>query len=238
MTTLTLILNFIHEYVFVYAWLIVTTFINIVAPTSGATVVNPVVAYFTDPQRAIGTTDTKNLTALKKMLPYSVIGAVMGGYFVSNLNVKLLALIAIIVSTYYIYKTVRQVLSKARQENRVTSMGSGLISIFTGFLQGSGMPGSDIRTNYLRTILSEVSVRAVSSVLGLVNFFIAGGIIFLHNKLTHKDIIFILSIVPLLMLAQAYGKKFLEKMEDSHAKLLASALSLLGVILLTYKYFL
>jgi len=38
----------------VYLWLIVTTFVNIIAPLAGSTIVNPVTAYFTDPQRAIG----------------------------------------------------------------------------------------------------------------------------------------------------------------------------------------
>ena len=100
------------------------------------------------------------------------------------------------------------------------------------------MPGADIRNNYLRTILSEVSVRATGSVLGLINFFIGGTVIFLHNRLTNKDVIFILTLIPFLIIAQIYGKKFLDRIKDSHAKIIAVSLSSLGVILLTYKYLL
>ncbi len=100
------------------------------------------------------------------------------------------------------------------------------------------MPGSDMRNNYLRTILSEVSVRAVGSVIGIVNFFTAGSIIFLHNKLTFREIIFIITIVSLLLPVQVYGKIFLDKMTDKHAKITAVIFLLLGVILLSYKYLL
>jgi hypothetical protein len=116
--------------------------------------------------------------------------------------------VIVIVSLYFIYKTLLQIYKKKDIEKNDSHLSKVSVSVLSGFLQGSGMPGSDIRNNYLRTILSEVSVRAVGSVIGIVNFFIAGVIIFLHNRLTTKDIIFIITIVPLLLPVQIYGKSF------------------------------
>lgn len=91
--------HFFLQYVYVYIWLIFTTFLNILAPLAGSTVVNPVTAYFTDPQRAIGIgafifcctglhrvylfrkeilSDEKNSAIIKTLLPYSMLGAVGG----------------------------------------------------------------------------------------------------------------------------------------------------------------
>ena len=149
-----------------------------------------------------------------------------------------LVVVIVVVSVYFIHKTLLQIYHKKDLKRETSHLSKVSVSILSGFLQGSGMPGSDIRNNYLRTILSEVSVRATGSVIGIVNFFIAGVIIFLHNKLTHKDIIFIISIVPLLLPVQIFGKKFLDKMSDKHAKITAIIFSLFGVILLSYKYLL
>lgn len=253
------VLSFVEEYIYVYLWLIVTTFINIVAPMAGSTIVNPVTAYFTDPQRAIGIGASiffctgihriylfrkeifeikENRDTIKTILPYTIIGAILGGSFISYLNTKVLVIIIVTVSTYYIYKTLLQIFVQKNNKGKSSHLSKVFVSTLSGFLQGAGMPGSNIRDNYLRTFLSEVSVRAVTTVIGVVNFFIAGTIIFLHNHLTYKDLIFIVSVVPLLVPAQMYGKLFLDKMDDRNAKSLAIILSLLGVVLLTYKYLL
>jgi len=248
---------FAHEYFFVYLWFIITTFVNVIAPLAGAVVVNPVTAFFTDPQRAIGISafifvftgihrvylfrkeilmNPKNKDVIKMFLPFSIIGAIMGGFLISYLNIQVLAFIIVIVSLYFIYKTVVQIVGHKKEHKEPSRFGHVSVSMLSGFLQGSGMPGSDIRNNYLRTILSEVSVRAVGSVMGIANFFIAGIIIFLHNRLTHRDLIFIITIVPMLIPVQIYGKMYLDSLKDVHAKLLAISFSILGIVLLSIKY--
>ncbi len=253
------VLSFIEDYFYVYLWLITTTFVNIIVPLAGSTIVNPVTAYLTDPQRAIGigafifcftglhrvylfrreiVSDDNNIRTITTILPYSIIGAIFGGSFISYLNIKVLVIIIVAVSLYFICKTLLQIYRKKDIQKSDNHLSKVAVSIISGFLQGSGMPGSDIRNNYLRTTLSEVSVRAVGSVIGIVNFFIAGVIIFLHNRLTTKDIVFIITIVPLLLPVQMFGKKFLDKLADKHAKIIAIIFSLLGIILLSYKYLL
>ena len=252
-------IEFLAEYIFVYLWLILTTFVNIVVQTSGSMIVNPVIAYFTDPQRAIGISafiffltgthrvylfrkeafsDEKNLRIVKMLLPFSIAGAILGGALISYISAKLLAAIIVVASLYFIYKTLRHISTKAPINENVSRTKLGIVALFSGFLQAGGLPGSDIRNNYLRTVISEVSVRAIGSTLGLVVFFISGSIIMLHNRLNTRDIILVVTIVPFLLLAQVYGKKFLHRLPDKSAKLLSVTLSLVGIVLLTYKYLL
>lgn len=254
-----IIVSFIFEYFFVYIWLIITTFINIVAPTSGSVIINPVTAFFTDPQRAIGIgafiffltglhrvylfrteilSHKKNIEIIKTLLPYSVAGAIAGGTLISYLNAKALAGIVVVASLYFIYKTIKQIFKITKTNKTNTKYGLIPVAVLSGFFQGGGMPGADIRNNYLRSIVPEISVRAIGSSVGLVVFFVTGFIIFINNHLTNKDIIFIVSVTPFLIVAQVYGKTFLSKMKDKNAKILSIALSLLGITLLTYKYFL
>ena len=171
------------------------------------------------------------------MLPTSILGALIGGVFISYLNIKLVALVVVVSSLFFILKTVKSLMS-AKKEVETTSMRSDvLVAAITGFFQGGGMPGVDMRNNYLRTVIPEVSVRAVSSVIGVSNFFVASAVIFLHNKMPISDVYFIIALIPMLFLAQIYGKKVLIKLADKTAKSLSIAMSILGVVLVTYKYF-
>lgn len=251
--------TFIAEYLYVYVWVILTTSINIVAPISASTVVNPVTAFFTDPQRAIGIgaftffltglhrvylfrreilSDAVNVALIKKWLPFSVAGALTGGLVITSINEKFLAIIIILMSSYFIVKTIRHIIRERKDEGSMSAFSQLFIFTISGFLQGSGMQGADIRNNYLRTFVSEVSVRAVGSAFGLVNFFVAGMVILFRNHLLKSDIIFILTLVPFLIVAQVYGVQFLHKLQDRNAKILAVSLSFFGVILLIYKYLL
>ena len=247
------------NYIFVYLWLILTTFVNIVAQTSGSMIINPVVAYFTDPQRAIGIgafiffltgihrvylfrkeafAEKKNWGIVKMLIPFSIVGAIIGGTFISSISAKLLAAIIVIASVYFIYKTLRHISKKVLPSESVSKTKLGMVALFSGFLQGGGLPGSDMRNNYLRTVVSEVSVRAIGSALGLTVFFITGIIILFHNRLIVQDLILVATVTPFLLAAQVYGKKFLHKLPDSSAKILSIILSLVGIVLLIYKYFL
>ncbi len=252
-----LLIKFITDYLYIYLWLLFTTFVNVIAPLPGSVIVNPVTAFFTDPQRAIGIgayifvctglhrtflfrkeilKEERNIRIIKIMLPYSMLGALLGGTLILYLNIKALVVLIIFTSLYFIIETIRR-FNTTTKKNDIEIKGNILVSVLSGFLQGAGMPGSDIRNNYLRTVISEVSVRAVGSVIGVVNFFVAGTVILFHNQLTQTDLIFIATIVPLLIPVQIYGKRYLDRLGDKHAKILGISLSLLGILLLTYKYF-
>jgi uncharacterized membrane protein YfcA len=248
--------TFLHEYFLVYVWLISTTIVDMIAPLSGSSVTTPVVAYFTDPKRAIGIvsflfaitavyrvyvfrkeifSDKHIMKILSLMAPISALGALGGGFFISYINPKILVVIIILISFYYILKNA---LRPRNASQRLSHLSMVSISLFSGFLQAAGMPGGDMKRNYLRTQISELSVRAVSSALLFVNLTIGGTILLAHSKLTATDMIFVITCAPFLCISIVYGKRILEKIPDRQAKLLASSLSFVGILLLIYKYFL
>ncbi len=250
--------SFFSEYRWLYVWQICSTFINMVVHTSGAMFVYPITALFVGLQRAIGISafiffltsihrvllfrkeifsDAKNIEVLKWLIPLGAVGAFFGGLFVSYLPVRLLALIIVTASAYFIVQILWGIYNGRHEASgSFTKTGVISIAILAGFLQGGGLPGSDMRNNYLRTIIQEVSVRAVGSVSGLVVFFVSGVVILFHNHLVAGDLIFIVTVTPVLLVAQTYGKRILEIMQDSHAKLLSVSFSIVGITLLANKY--
>jgi uncharacterized membrane protein YfcA len=253
---LALVYSFLEQYGVMYVWFTITTFLNMVTPVSGS-VVNPVTALFVDLPRAIGIgalvfafsathrvflfrerilSDAKHIHMLKWLIPFSICGAIAGATLVARLNVQVLAVIIIISSGSFIYKTLRQISREDLTYATHTTWGLVATALGSGFFQAGGLSGAGIRNNYLRTLLPEASVRALSSSVGLFVFSISGAVIFLHNKLFVSDLVFVALLLPLLMVAQAYGKTFLEKMEDRKAKLLSVAFSIIGITLLANKY--
>ncbi len=247
------------EYFYVYIWFAFTTFVNMFMTVSGSGIINPVTAVFTDPQRAIAIgggifflsglhrvylfrknilSDPKNIGYIKTMLPTSILGALIGGSIIATLNIKLVAAVVIVSSLFFIFKTIKTLLVKTEIKDSTSYKSDILVAILTGFFQGAGMPGVDMRNNYLRTVIPEVSVRAVSSVIGVSNFFVASAVIFIHTQMPASDFYFILSLIPVLIIVQVYGKKVLIKIPDKTAKLLAVSMSVVGVILVAYKYLL
>ena len=141
-------------------------------------------------------------------------------------------------SIFLIVKTIKSLFTTKKTISKDSIKNDVLVAIITGFFQGSGMPGVDMRNNYLRTVISEVSVRAVSSVVCISNFFVVFVVIFFHKKMLVTDLYFVISIIPMLIIAQIYGKKILIKLADRTAKLISVSMSMVGVLLLIYKYLL
>ena len=226
---------------------------------SGSGISNPITAIFTDPYRAIAIgsavfffgsihrvylfrenilSDPKNIKYIKRMLPASILGAFVGGVLISNLNIKLVVILVAVSSIFLIVKTIKSLFTTKKTISKDSIKNDVLVAIITGFFQGSGMPGVDMRNNYLRTVISEVSVRAVSSVVCISNFFVVFVVIFFHKKMLVTDLYFVISIIPMLIIAQIYGKKILIKLADRTAKLISVSMSMVGVLLLIYKYLL
>jgi uncharacterized membrane protein YfcA len=235
-----------------------TTFLNIffIVPN---TIINPISAALTNPYRAIGIgsfvffinslqraylfrkeifTDSKNKSLLKKMIPFSILGAFIGSLFISRLNTTLLSVVIIVTSLYFIYSTILILLvdNKNKNEGRII-LGPIPVSILTGLIQGVALPGADIRAGYLRTKVSEVSVRAVSSFIGLFNFLILSTVLFINHKMPTADIWFVISLIPALFLIQHIGKKILVKIPDKYAKILALTMSIVSLGVFIYSMF-
>lgn len=248
------------QYMLVYLWLSFTTFVNIIAPLPGSIVINPVIAYITDPQRAIGIgaliffgtgmhrvylfrselSKSENKKIVRTMAPISILGALLSGFIIVRLQPETLVGAIVIASFFFVIQTsvalVRRKTRPLEIRPRTTIVGV-CIAFVTGFLQAAGLPGSHLRGDYLRSRIPELSVRAVSSTIGMVNFCVTGLIVASHGRLTIGDLILILLAVLGILPFQAYGKKFLHQIPDVYAKCIGILMSLLGSGLLIHKYF-
>lgn len=236
-----------------------TSFLNMFFIVSGSGIVNPITAVLTDPYRAIGIgymiflignihrvwlfrenifSEKKNVHYLKIMIPASILGAIIGGSILSQLNIKIITTIIIFSSLYFIYKTAKTLFHvKETNVSESVNMAAVPVAIFTGFLQGVSLAGADIRANFLRAHISEVSVRAVNSTIGLFNFFVVSLALLFSEKLLKSDLVFVLTFIPMLLLVQIVGKYFLVKLRDKHAKIIALTMSLASLSVLIYSVF-
>ncbi len=172
------------------------------------------------------------------MIPSSIIGAILGGILLSELNLKLMTGLIVISSAYFIYKTIKSLSHINEIEvSEKLNLAAVPVAVFTGFLQGASLSGVDIRNNFLRSHISEVSVRAVSSTIGLFNFLIVSLVLFFNNKLLKTDIIFILSLIPILFIVQIIGKHILVKLPDNNAKKIALTMSIMSLFVLLFSFF-
>lgn len=247
------------NYALLYIWLSFTTFLNMFFTISGSGVINPISAVLTDPYRAIGIGylvfligniqrvylfrknifgEEKNIHYLKIMIPASVVGAVLGGLLLTSLNIKLMLILIIFSSVYFIFKTIKSLaVVGGTSKSEKVNLASVPVALFTGFLQGSSLPGVDIRNNFLRSHISEVSVRSVSSTIGLFNFIVVSLVMVFSQKLLKTDLIFILAYIPAIFLVQYVGKYFLVKLKDRTAKLIALTMSIFSLIILIASVF-
>ena len=236
-----------ENYILLYLWMSFTTFLNMFFTVSGAGIINPVTAVLTDPYRAIGIGYTvfligslqrvylfrknifgenKNLHYLKLMIPPSIVGAIAGGFLLSQLNIKLMTGLIIFSSAYFIFKTIKSLF-------HITAVP---VALYTGFLQGASLSGVDIRNNFLRSHISEVSVRAVSSTIGLFNFLIVSAVLLFSKKLLQSDLVLILALIPVLLLVQIFGKHILIKLKDRDAKIIALTMSVVSLLILVSSF--
>lgn len=247
------------NYVLLYIWLSFTTFLNMFFTVSGSGVVNPILAVLTDPYRAIGIGylafligniqrvylfrknifgEEKNVHYLKIMIPVSIVGAIFGGLLLSNLNIKLMFVLIIFSSVYFIFKTLKSLVKEnPTSKSEKINLTAIPVALFTGFLQGSSLPGVDIRNNFLRSHISEVSVRSVSSTIGLFNFIVVSSVMIFSQRLLKTDLIFILAYIPAIFLTQYVGKYFLVKLKDRTAKLIALTMSIFSLLILIASVF-
>ena len=247
-----------ENYILLYLWMSFTTFLNMFFTVSGAGIINPVTAVLTDPYRAIGIGYTvfligslqrvylfrknifgenKNLHYLKLMIPPSIVGAIAGGFLLSQLNIKLMTGLIIFSSAYFIFKTIKSLFHiKEREIADEIAITAVTVALYTGFLQGASLSGVDIRNNFLRSHISEVSVRAVSSTIGLFNFLIVSAVLLFSKKLLQSDLVLILALIPVLLLVQIFGKHILIKLKDRDAKIIALTMSVVSLLILVSSF--
>lgn len=238
---------------FIYIALVFSTFANVIIPLPGSATVTPFLAVLTDPHRAIALASFYFLLSgavrifvfrkdiqfkyIKCLLPISLLGAVIGAFSLIEIPAAVLLWVILLFSLYFLGKKLKQAFQNRPKApvsaGRLTTPTVGLLS---GFLQGTGLAGSDLRNNLLYAEgLSLQQVHGTTSLIGWSNFFIASIVRVFTHQVTIPDLFPLLYLFPFIVLATWLGKKALLKINKKNSDRLILFIMIVVVGLLLLK---
>lgn len=213
--------------ILIYVYLGFTTFAHMFVPISGSATVTPFLALLTDSHRAVGiasfffflsglikiTLFRKDivLREVKALLPVSLIGAFLGATLLVAIPPQLLLLILFLFSAYFLYKRVFEKEKKETPETRANLFGS-VVGLLSGFLQGAGMAGAELRAGYLYARkLDIMQVQATAPAISAGNFLLASLVLLHAGKLAVGDLTPLAYFFPFMWFGIWMGRKALLK---------------------------
>lgn len=216
----------------IYLALAASSILNIIVPISGSATVTPFLAILTDPHRAIGLASfyfllsgiiriylfRKNIQwhEIKILLPLSLIAAFVGSLSLVVINSTFLLVIVLVFTIYFFLKRIK-VFSLANNNKSKTKphYTTGFIGLFSGFLQGAGLAGSDLRNSYLfGKDLNIAQVHGTTALVGASNFLLATIVRLFTNQLTIPDLVPLLYIFPFILVGTLLGRMTLYKFSE------------------------
>lgn len=227
--------------------LFVLTFLNIVVPISGSATVTPLLALFTDPYRAIGITSFfffltapprifffwKNIQwhEIRVLLGPSLGAAFFGALALVIVPERWLLIIILLFSLYFLFKKLH-IIPKSKQPGHLIN---SVVALVSGFLQGTGLAGSDLRNQYLYAQdLKIAEVHGTTALIGGANFFVATLVRLYTGQLALPDITSLLYLFPIIVIATWIGKKALYKLPQKISDNIV--IGVMTVVVLTFAY--
>ena len=238
----------------VYTVLLIFTFVNILIPISGTVTVTPLLALLTDPHSAIGLASFyfaigstiraiifwKNIKwkIVKEFLLISIIGAAIGAFALIKINPNLVLFIILLFLLFFFYKRIRKE-EKGKESiliKKLKPAGNYFFGGLSGFLQGTGLAGSDLRNGYLYSKgLNLSEVHGTTAIVGASNFLVATAVRLYTDQLTIHSLTPILYLIPLILVATLIGKFTLNKISKEFTDKLILFIMVLMAILLILK---
>ena len=238
--------------VIVLVILTVLTFLNILVPISGSVTVTPILTFVVDPHTAIGLASIlfflsgivrvvffrKNIiwNEIRLLVFPSAVASGVGALTVGYVPTKWLFLALFFATLYFFLKKIGVFAKRnARPLRRLQGVGTGILS---GYLQGTGLAGSDMRNAYLMANgLGIEAVHGTSSLLGLVIFAVATLVRLETKQLEVADAIPMVLLFPAIVLATLLGRKVLLVLSEKAKSRIIIFVMGASVILLGYKTF-
>ena len=217
----------------VYSVLAILSLVNIIVPISGSATVTPFIAILTEPHLAIGLASFYFLLGsiarvymfrkdikydyVRFLLPISIIFAAFGALVLVKISPAILLSIILLFTLYFFCKKLKQVFGK-EEKKPINRLSVHAIGVFSGFLQGSGLAGSDLRNSYLYSEkLTIAQVHGTTAIIGASNFLIATMARLYTDQLTIPNLIPLLYVFPFIILGTWAGKKILYKINRKNA---------------------
>lgn len=242
---------FTTQWILICGLLGLNTVLNIIVPISGSATVTPLLALLTDPYRAIGIASFfffltappriyffwKNIRwhEVRSLFLPSVIAAFFGALALVAVPARWLLIVILLFSVYFLFKKLG-IVSKSKTPGRLLNHFVGLLS---GFLQGTGLAGSDLRNQYLYAQnLNLAEVHGTTAVIAAGNFLVATLVRLYTGQVTLPDITILLYLFPVIILATWIGQKALYKIPPKTSNVIVIGVMVTVVLLLAYKIFL
>ena len=114
-----------------------------------------------------------------------------------------------------------RVIREIRQDLHVSR--TTLVGLLSGFLQGTGLSGSDLRNQYLYAQdLKIAEVHGTTAMIGGANFLIASLVRLHTGQLSLPDISLLLYLFPVIFLATWLGKGVLFRIPQKNIAIILS----------------
>ena len=228
-----------------------SSFVNIIVPLGGSSVVTPLLALLTDPHRAIGLASfffllsgivrvvvfQKNIVWKEVRLFFipSLVMSVIGAFFLLSLPDRLLLIVIFLFVLYFLLSRLGFAFRSVPKKNGSQIFGFISASL-SGFLQGTGLAGSDIRNGYLYAQkLNLAQVHGTSALIGASNFFAATIVRLFTGQITLIDITPVMYTLPFLIAGTLLGRRVLYKLNQKTSDRIVVATLSLTLILLIRK---
>ncbi|MFA6437068.1 MAG: sulfite exporter TauE/SafE family protein [Candidatus Paceibacterota bacterium] len=240
------------EKILIFIVLAALTFVNVIIPISGSATTTPLLAIITDPHNAIGLASFYFVLSgivrifvfrkhiqwkyIKSLLPISVLGAIFGALSLVEINTNVLLIIILLFLVYFVYKKIREIINKNIKEKKIHKLTFWIVGLFSGFLQGFGLAGSDLRNGYLYSEkLTIIDVQGTTAFIGTANFLIATIVRLFTNQVRLVDLSILIYLLPFIIIATYIGKKVLLKINKKYTNYLILVIMILMIVLLVLK---
>ncbi len=224
-----------------------STVLNIIVPVSGSAIVTPLLAMLVDPYRAIGIASfffflsaiprifffRKSIQwqEIRTLLLPSGIAAFFGALALVVVPVRWLLIIILLFSLYFLLKKLH-IIPQTKKPSRFLDY---VVGLFSGFLQGTGLAGSDLRNQYLYAQdLNIAEVHGTTALIGGTNFFVATVVRLYTNQLVLPDITPLLYLFPIIIIATWLGRKILFKLPKKVSD--GIVIGIMTIVVLTFAY--
>ncbi|MDN5274948.1 MAG: sulfite exporter TauE/SafE family protein [Candidatus Saccharibacteria bacterium] len=174
------------------------------------------------------------------LLPASIIGALAGSFFSAALNEKLLTAVIFIFVVYFLIKKIRALKQPTDKEVKKSSKKErhtvAFVGIVSGFLQGGGLGGGDVRNGFLYAKgLTMQEVRATTAAVGVGNFLIAMITRGATGHIVIEQLWVFLVMIPLLVGATYIARHITTKLNHKMQNGIVVGLMVVAVGLLVIK---
>lgn len=239
-------------YVFTAILLGFYTFVNIIAPLSGSATVTPILASIVGAKDAIAlATVFFFLTCIprvylfrkyfrwdiaKTLWPVSIAGALLGSILLTGINEMIVTIIILCFLSYFIYRKLRQIVSKEKVEKQPTKLGVVATGLLSGALQGAGLGGADLRNGYLLSKgLTIKELHGTTAAMGGANFLFATIVRLVGGHITFQGMLPILALFPVIVLATYVGRHVALKLNKVWQDRVSLFVMIVAMGMLLYK---